>query len=97
MGAGQPLPLNLVQNSPQPCGSSAGCLCQSGSEDGVQPQPHTTLQTLPRAVDVASLAHSPSLIYQKPLCKANSLIVEMEAETSLCFQSNELGPHPVAN
>lgn len=62
-----------------------------------QPQSRSKVQTGPTTVDTARLAHSPSLICQKALRKEKDLIVEMEAETSLRFQSNELGPHPVAN
>lgn len=72
-------------------------------KDGVWPQSYMKQQCLINhqislaMVDVAWLTHSPSLTCQKLLHEEKNLIVEMEAETSLHFQSNELGPHPVAN
>lgn len=71
--------------------AEAASASEPRAEDGVQPHSHIQVQTVPWQ------AHSPSLICQEPLHKEKSLIVEMEAETSLRFQSNELGPHPVAN
>lgn len=81
-----------VQLRPGMGSAEAGSASEQGWSPGKLPHPGANCSQ-----NNGCAMTSSSLICHKPLRKEKNLIVEMEAETSLRFQSNELGPHPVAN